>query len=157
MSFIAGAYTLTYNGSSLGQLANGIRVNHQFFKRLITGDNFAETPQDGVYRGGEMFAEMTLLEYNATGALAAFWPYNATIFTLGTVGRLDVASALAKSLVMTAVAGTTAATVPASQTHLTSILREGFPVELLYAPDLREVPLNMRIYPNSSGVFGTQT
>lgn len=157
MSFIAGGYTVTYNGNTLGQIANGIRVSHEFFKRMITGDSYGETPQDGVYRGGQMFAEMTLLEYNATGAQLAFWPYNATIFTLGTVGRLDVASSLAKSLVLTAVAGTTAAAAPASQTHLTSILREGFPVELLYAPDLREVPLAMRIYPNSSGVFGTQT
>lgn len=157
MSFIAGGYTVTYNSNTLGQVANGIRVSHEFFKRLITGDSYAESPQDGVYRGAQMFAEMQLLEYNATGALAAFWPYNATIFTMGTVGRLDVGSSLVKSLVLTAVAGTTAATVPASQTHANAILREGFPVELLYAPDLREVPLSMRLYPNGSGVFGTQT
>ena len=157
MSFIAGAYTVTWDSATVGQIANGIRISHEFFKRMITGDSYAETPQDGVYRGGQMFAEMTLLEFNASKAQLAFWPYSATIYTLGTVGRLDVASALAKSLVLTAVAGTTAATVPATQTHLTTILREGFPVELLYAPDLREVPLNMRIYPNSSGVFGTVT
>lgn len=157
MSFIAGAFTVTYNANSVGQLANGLKLSHEFFKRLITGDSFAETPQDGVYRGGQMFIDFTMLEYNATGAQLAFWPYSATIFTLGTVGRLDVGSSLAKSLVLTAVAGTTAATVPATQTHLTSILREGFPVDVLYAPDLREVPISMRIYPNNSGVFGTQT
>ena len=157
MAFISGGYSVTYNAATVGQIANGIRISHEFFKRMITGDNYAETPQDGVFRGGQMFAEMTLLEYNATGAQLAFWPYSATIFTLGTVGRLDVASSLAKSLVLTAVAGTPAAAAPATQTHLTTILREGFPVELLYAPDLREVPLNMSIYPSSSGVFGTQT
>lgn len=157
MSFISGGYSVTWNAATVGQIANGIRISHEFFKRMITGDAYAETPQDGVYRGGQMFAEMTLLEYNATSAQLAFWPYSATIFTLGTVGRLDVASSLAKSLVLTAVAGTPAAAAPATQTHLTTILREGFPVELLFAPDLREVPLNMRIYPNSSGVFGTQT
>jgi hypothetical protein len=157
VSFVAGQYTVTWSGSSLGQIANGIRVKHEFFKKMITGDNFAETPQDGIFRGGQMFASMTLLEYNATGAQLAFWPYSATIFTMGVIGRLDVGAALAKSLVLTAIAGTSAAAAPATQTHLTSILREGFPVELLYAPDLREVPLEMRIYPNSSGVFGTQT
>lgn len=157
MSFLAGQYTVTWNAATLGQIANGIRVSHEFFKRMITGDNYAEAPQEGIYRGGQMFAKMTLLEYNATGAQLAFWPYSATIFTMGVVGRMDVAGSLAKSLVLTALAGTPAAAAPATQTHLTSILREGFPVEILFAPDLREVPLEMRIYPNSSGVFGTQT
>jgi len=60
MSFVAGGYTVTWDGSTVGQIANGIRVKHEFFKRMITGDNYAETPQDGVYRGGQMFASMTL-------------------------------------------------------------------------------------------------
>lgn len=157
MSFIAGGYTVTYNASTLGQLANGLRLSHEFFKRLITGDSYGETPQDAVYRGARVSVDCTLIEYNATGAALAFWPYNATLYTIGVVGRLDVGSSLAKSLVLTAVAGTTAATVPATATFLTSILQEGFPVELLFAPDLREVPLRMRVYPSSSGVFGTQT
>jgi hypothetical protein len=38
------------------------------------------------------------------------------------------------------------------------MLAEGFPVELLMAPDLKEVPIRMRVYPDdSTGVFGTQT
>lgn len=157
MTFIAGRFSATWNNLAVGQTAEGFTLSHEFFKRLITGDNYGDSPQDAVYRGARMGIETRLLEYNAAAAQTLFWPYNSTIFDMGTVGRLDVASSIAKQLVLTAVAGTTAATVPATQTHPTTILQEGFPVELLYASNLREVPIRQRIYPNSSGVFGTQT
>lgn len=99
-----------------------------------------------------------LIEYDAAGVATAMWPYNATKWTMGTVGRTDVGSSLVKQIVLTAVAGTPAAAAPATMTFPKSILREGFPIELLFAPDLREVPLQFRIYPDSTtGVFATET
>lgn len=157
MAFIAGAYTATYNALALGQTADGFRLSHQFFKRLITGDSFAEAPQDAVYRGAMMQIGYSLIAYDAAAVQLAMWPYNATIFDMGVVGRLDVGGSLAKALVLTAVSGTSAATKPATSTFSNAILMEGFPVEILFAPDLREVPIRQRIYPSSSGVFGTQT
>lgn len=157
MGFIAGRYTATLGSDSLGQTADGYRISHQFFKQLIKGDAFGETTQDAVYRGGDMEIAMTLLEYNAAGAQNAMWPYASTLLDLGVIGRCDVASSIADSLILTAVTGTTAAAAPASITLPKSILKEGFPVELLFAPALRDIPLRMRIYPNSSGVFGTLT
>lgn len=155
MSFIAGQYTVTLGGSTVGQLADGIALEHQAFKRLITGDNFAESPQDAVFRGMSLFAAYTLLEYNATSARAAFWPYGSTYLTMGVVGRLD--SALIAQLILTAASGTPAASTPASVTLPKAILAEGFPVSILFRPDLREVPIRQRIYPDASGVFGTLT
>jgi hypothetical protein len=157
-SFVAGGYTVTYNNLALGQAAQGYRLSHQFFKRLITGDSMAEAPQDAVYRGAEMFLAANLIEYLAAGIATAIWPYGAYL-TQGVVGRLDDQSTLIKQIVMTAVATTPAAAAlgPASLTLPKCILAEGFPVELLMAPDLKEVPVRWRIYPNSSGVFGTQT
>lgn len=157
MSFIAGQYTATYNSLPLGQTADGYRLSHQFFKRLITGDAWGEAPQDGVYRGASVEIGYTLIEYNAAGARAAFWPYANAFLDMGIVGRLDVGSNIAKGLVLTAVAGTPAATAPASLSFTNAILKEGFPVELLFAPDLRDVPIRQRIYPNQSGVFGAAT
>ncbi len=160
MSFIAGQYTATYKTSALGQTAEGWRCSHQFFKRLITGDTYAQTPQDAVYQGAEVFVQGRLIEYNATGALGAFWPYSSTIFALGVIGRLDVASSIAGALVLTALAGTPAAAAPATLTFTQAILAEGFPVELLFAPDLREVPLRFRCYPyfaTPNQVFGVTT
>lgn len=156
MSFIAGQYTATVGGSSVGQLADGVRLSHNFFKELITGDNMAQSPQDGIFQGGEMSAEYGLLEYNATAARAAFWPYGSTYLTMNTViGTLD--SANASSLVLSALAGTPAAASPASVTLPYAILQEGFPVEVLFSPSLRKIPIRQRIYPNSSKVFGTLT
>lgn len=155
MSFIAGRYTATLNAQSLGQTADGYRVSHSLFKRIITGDALAQTPQDAIVQGAEMFIATRLIEYNATGGLNAMWPLSSTIYDMGVIGRLD--SAIADSLILTAVASTPAAATPATATFLLTTLAEGFPVELLFAPDLREIPLRFRVYPSSQGVFGTQT
>jgi hypothetical protein len=155
-NFIAGGYTATYNAKAIGQAAQGYRISQQFFQRLVTGDSMAESPQDAVYRGMEMHVAMNLIEYGAAGIQDIMCPY-ATQWAMGQVGRMDITSSLAKSLILTAVAGTPAAATPATATFLTSILAEGFPVELLFAPDLREVPMRLRVYPNAAGVFGTKT
>ena len=158
MSFIAGRYTCTYNSLSLGQTADGWRPTWSFFKRLITGDAWAQAPQDAVYQGAEMLLGGRLIEYDAAGVATASWPYNGTKWTMGVVGRTDVGSSLVKSIVLTAVAGTPAAATPATMTFSKSILQEGFPIEILFAPDLREVPLRFRVYPDqSTGVFATET
>lgn len=155
-NFIAGPYTATYKSLALGQTADGYRLSHQFFKKLITGDSYGQTPQDEVYQGAEMFIQFRLIQYAAAGVAAIMWPY-ASFLTIGQVGRVSVQQSLIGALVLTAVAGTPAATVPASVTLTNAILAEGYPVELLFAPDLREVPIRQRLFPNTSGVFGTQT
>lgn len=157
MSFLAGRYTATLNSLALGQTAEGFRLSWQVFKRLITGDAFGEGKQDGIYRGMDLFLAYQLLEFNAAGALTAMWPYSSTFLDASGVGKMDVVSSLAKALVMTAIAGTPAAATPATMTFPTVALAEGFNVDVLYAPDLREVPIRQRIYPNASLVFGTTT
>ncbi len=157
MAFIAGGFTATWNALAVGQLANGFTLSHKFFKRLVTGDNYAEAPQDGIFRGAEMFIDFTCIAFDAAAIQSLMWPYSATRWDMGVVGRTDVGGSLAKSLVLTAVAGTPAATTPATLTTLLSILAEGFPMSILLAPDLREAPIKLRIYPSTSGIFATQT
>lgn len=156
MAFIAGGFSCTWNSLALGQAEAGYTTSHSFMAEMIRGDTYGETPQDAVYRGGEMDISWKSIAYDSAGIQTAMWPWSATIYTLGVPGRTMVGSALAKTLVLTAIAGTPAATVPATLTFTYAVIKEGFPVELLYAPSLRSVPLRMRIFPNS-GVFGTQT
>lgn len=170
-AFVAGRYTATYNSKALGQTADGFRLSHQFLKRLITGDLGGDTPQDAVYRGREQFIQYTLLEALAAGVAEVVEPYAGTPgdpLELGVIGALDVRgvddgsggrTAVAQSLVLTVVAGTTAEEAgPASITLPLTILVENFPVEILYAPDVREVPIRQRVYPNmSTGAFGSET
>src|SRR5690349_10658620 len=105
-AFLAGRYTATWNNLAVGVTADGFRLNHKFFKRLITGDNFAETPQDAIFRGAEMFIGWTAIQYDAASLPTVMWPYAATLYDMGVIGRTDVGGSLAKSLVLTAVAGT---------------------------------------------------
>jgi hypothetical protein len=167
--FIAGNYTWTYNSKALGQTRDGFRMSHSFFKRLITGDLGGQTPQDAVYQGREQTSSFTLIEADKAGILDLIDPYAGTVgtpWTLGVIGLLDVQGAggvspvsRCKSLVGTAVSGTSAYTdMQVTITLPLSILREGFPVEVLLGPDLREVPIQMRHYPNMSTLlFGSNT
>jgi len=147
MAFIAGGYTATWNSLALGQTADGYR--------LSTGDLYGETPQDAVIRGADLVVAMRLIEYSAAAIQTLKWPISTTKWTVESIGFLAVASSLAKELVLTAVSGTPAASTPASLTVTKSMLHENFPVEVLFAPDLREVPLRLRAYP-VSGVFAVE-
>lgn len=155
-NFIAGPYTATYKALALGQTADGYRISHQFFKRLILGDSYAQAPQDEVYQGAEMFVQFRLIQYDSAGVAAAMWPYGSFAgLAMGQVGRVSRQQGLVGSLILTAVAGTPASTAPASVTLTNAIIAEGFPVELLFAPDLREVPIRQRVFPSVAGSFGS--
>jgi len=156
MSFIAGPYTATYDALALGQSQDGWRLTDNFFKQLVLGDKYAQAPQDAVYQGAEVLLAFTLIEYDAAAVQSAMWPYNATLYINGQVGRTDVGSAIAKQIIFTSVVGTPAAALPATATFPLSIIAENFPKEILYAPALRTIPMRMRVYPNqSTGSFGT--
>lgn len=154
MGFIAGQYTATLGGSALGQIQEGIELRWQSFKSTIVGDNFAEARQDAVYRGVNLDALYTLMEYNAAAALSAFWPWDATFLDMGTVGVLE--SSLDKQLILTAVAGTPAAATPATITLPNCILADA-PTGFTLEPALRVIAIQQHVYPNASGVFGTTT
>lgn len=168
-NFVAGGYTATYNAKALGQAAEGFRLDHRFYKRLVTGDAEGDTVQDSIYRGREQRFSCRLIEALEAGIPDLTEPYSSprgTVGTQGTIGVMDIRNdggvsptALALSLVMTAVAGTSAAEDgPATITMPLTQLLEDFPVEVLYAPDLREVPIQCRVFPNvSTGVFYTVT
>lgn len=170
--FVAGHYTATYNSKACGQTADGFRISTTVLKRMITGDQFGETPQDGLYLGQEVFVSYRLIEAMAAGVADIRSPYGTTVgahWDLGVIGRFDVRGGgtagvgavvpLALSLVLTAVAGTTAANdAEATITLPLTILAENFPVEFLAGNDLREIPIRQRVYPTvASGLFGSQT
>lgn len=159
--FTSGRYDGQLGGSALGQTGDGVRNTHEVSKQLIIGDNFGDAVQDAVYRGMNLFTEFTLLEFESAKAEAAFWPYG-NMYKMGVIGRLDVATdssqaTIVAQLVFTALANTPAAldAAPLSFTLPLAILREGFPVQILYGPVAREVPVAMRIYPDAAGSFGS--
>jgi hypothetical protein len=156
MSFISGAYTATYNATTLGRIQAGFNVIHSVNKQLVTGDNEGRAPQDAVMRGHNCLITFTLMEVEVNSAIKlAYWPWSATFGNYGTVGRTDVGSSLAKQLILTAVAGTPAATSPATLTAPLAICAEDQPIRVSFAPELRAVTLTMRLYPSSGNFFTT--
>jgi len=167
--FVAGAYSATYNAKALGQAGQGFTLSHETFKRIITGDAGGDAPQDAIYRGKALSISFRLIEALEAAIPDLMWAYASTIGTLwdlGIIGLMDVRgqgsgspTTRAKSLVLTALTGTSAANDgPATMTMPLTSLSEGFPVDVLHAPDLREVPVRLRIYYTiATGLFGSQT
>lgn len=153
MGFVAGGVTATYSATTIGQLEDGASLSIQVDGEDITGNNLAGAVQDGVYRGLNGFISLTLLEYNAAGAQAAFWPWNATLGAMGVVGRLF--TALDAALVLTSDASTPLRSEWTTLTASQAILPTGFNLELAFAPKLLRVPLRFRLLPDSSGVLFT--
>lgn len=158
MSFIAGRYGIVYGNSpvSVGQVRDPI-LEHYVNKQLVVGDNFGTAPQDAVYQGMEVFLEFTLLEFDAAGALDVFWPYDDTSGVPGVIGRTDVGSGVAQEIKLSPLTGTPAAGAAAGPGGTNpvfnatyAILAEGFPVRLLKAPALKEIPIRLRLYPDSA-------
>lgn len=162
MGFIAGGYTVSFNAVAVGQIEDGVEMEHVPYYEDIRGDNMGDTIQDGVYRGGDMFMSFTMLEYNAAAGAAAtppaWWPYHNTWGRIGTIGVLQTSLALA--VVLTAVAGTSAATLPATLTASKCVIAKGFPTRMLFAPRNRRIPIRFQMLPyDSSGnnIFFSKT
>lgn len=165
--FIVGNYTATWNALACGELTNqGFQLSHRFFKRPITGDSRGQTVQNRIYQGRETFIRMTMIEFIAAAVASLIEPYATVVgtrHTLGVVGTLDVGytgvTGKSKSLILTVVSGTPASdkAAPTSMTFPLSIISDQA-IQLLYANDLREVPVQMDLYPDvTTGVFGTET
>lgn len=152
MTFIAGPYDHTYNSNDIGVTEDGIELENVWFADRIVGDNTGDSKVDGVQRGGDVFFNSILEEWNMTAVQAAFWTTFAALGSMGQVGRLH--SNLASAWVATAIAGTTAATSPASLTLTYSIVAENFPITRMFNARLRQVPIRMSVLP--SGVDSAQ-
>lgn len=151
MTFVAGPYTCTWNALAMGVTEDGFELGVQHFEEAIRGDNMGDTIQDAVHRGTGITFETVLEEYDAATLPSILWPYHATFGQHGQAGVLDTSKA--KILVLTAVAGTTASTRPATLQADKVIFEPGFLSKLKFASRLRKIPIRMRVYPSSIGIF----
>lgn len=165
-TFIAGRYSSTYDPAGAGAgvvdvgiVERGYELQISFSKKLITNtDAYADSVIDGVYRGGNVFWQTTMLEYKI-GSLNVALPYNddatndvfaptgATFLGPGLVGRLD--SNIAGSYVVTSTTGTPAVSTPATLTATLAIIAENFNINLFFGPEERKIPLRLRFLPYS--------
>lgn len=163
MSFISGAFSVTWNSESLGQVENGFEVEEPGMGagEAIRGDNLGPyADQDGVYLPGNYYISCTLLEYNATAVRKLLsQPYVAqnatgTLITPGVSGVPGLPgqlwSSLAKVLVFTkANQGVLNATPLVTRTCHAAILAPNFPIRYLMSPRHRKVPIRFQLLPTT--------
>lgn len=160
-TFIAGPYNGTYNAEALGLTEDGFEIRLRAEKELINQTHlYGDSVIDAVYRGGNCLIAFVVSEFAKVQTLGALWPYgpaNSSTTSavtpavgygfLGTIGRCDVGSSIYKAMVLTAVAGTTAAASPATMTASQVIKAEAQDTQYMLAPRHRKTPLVLRAYP----------
>jgi hypothetical protein len=140
---------------------------------VSASDAFGDSPIDGIFRGGQCSIDFVSLA-SKPGSLGAYWPYGGAINVLGpTLGILydpnqaqalpigQLASNIAKPLVLTVTPGTPASSVaqggfglpnsPMTLTGPLALLKENFPAKLLFSSKLRKVPISLRFWPYADG------
>lgn len=152
MTFIAGTYTLTMGGLSLGRTDDGFFLNYGQRADMITGDNLGDIQQDGVFRGVDSVTiDAVYLEDNLVLASGVMWDLSATFGRINASGSPSnvgvLMSTLGLAFVATKVAGPNA--TPNSLTGLNTFLLPGSQVRRQYASRLRRVPLTIQLLPGS--------
>jgi hypothetical protein len=156
---IAGPYTVTWNGTSVGVFLGDEDlpsiVKRDFERPIDNTDKYGRAKVDAIHLGSAMWFQGVLLEY-AKGIPVAD-PFGTFGSALGTIGVLKYS--LAKALVLTAVAGTSAATTPATITANKTIQSADFDIKQVYGPRERVVPvkLDMYAYDVGAGAIGFKT
>ena len=145
--FVAGQYTVTWNSLALGlhEGEGGVpTITWQDHSDPIAKtDRYGRAKIDGIRMGVDYQYECILMEYSK--ALALLAGYFGTLGLQGLVGILKYS--LAKPLVLTAIAGTTASAAPATLTATNAVLADEHQGKLLYGPQLRTCPLKMDLLP----------
>jgi len=151
-SLIVGGYTITFDSLALGifQGEEGYPAVRQRpkSKPIANTDRYAKTKIDSITHGVDYVFKGILEEYTKALAAGVLWPF-ATFGKQGQVGLLKFLSA--KVLILTAIAGTTAAASPATLTANKAVYADDHEPELIYAPDLRVVPIMLDLLPYDTG------
>lgn len=166
--WIAGPYVWTFNGRQIGVTENGFRLNMVSHGDPIRGDNLGDSIQDYVYRGGDVYVEGVLNEWDVSlngpptppdktnaNTASIFWPW-ATLGSTGQVGRL--ASLVAAPLVGVPAPGTTAAAATVKNLTITyAVLSPGYDISQLFAARHRTIPIRLQALPAPLVDSGSET
>jgi hypothetical protein len=152
-TFIAGAYTATWNAVSVGLAEDGFELEFQAkLEAIDQSDQYAKTTLDLIFQGVDGFISATLLEWK-TGAITVMWPWGGAslgkiISAAMPIGFL--ASDQAQAFVMTSTASTPAAAAPATLTASKTFLAENYNPRILVSSKLRKIPIRLRMLPTTS-------
>ncbi len=147
-SLAFGAYWVTFSGSFVGLTEGPLQHEVTYSAEPVRASIGGDTVLDEVYTGVNMFCTIIFKEWSAA-TKAAFNPFSGTEGATGVIGRSkwDMASIL----LLTAVAGTPAATVgPATRTYAKAIVATDASVLQEFVAGERNVPVTFRILPEAT-------
>lgn len=145
MAYISGHYACTYNGTSIGGTREGFRMIQTNHHQPVISDAAGEMQVDGVQQGADIIVELDYIEYDLIlPALIAQVGAQGTC--QANVGKL--LSGLAKPLVLTAAAGTPAATLDGIKVYTFYLAIVVDDVEVLLASKLRQGRVRFRCFPD---------
>ena len=139
MAKIAGHYTATWNGSSIGSTATGFALHETHHKEDVHSDDYGDAPIDGIQQGTECEITLDFIDYDLI--LAAEYAQNTQGSANPNVGH--TLTSLAQALVLTPVAGTPAASLVWTFTKAIVISD----IETLLSAKLRQGPCRFKCYP----------
>ena len=145
---IAGAYTGVHNSNALNYTRQGYNLNFvQKGERIEETDLYGLSLIEIIGRGSQMTID-TICKIYSSSTYGALWPWGT--FTAGGVYAAAtpisrLASSVAASLVLTAVANTPAAATPATMTASKSIISPDQNLQLIFNSVHREVPLRFDV------------
>lgn len=146
---IGGAYNGTYDAVALGPQEDGFDLLQSLAEEVVgESDFYGGSIIDYFYRGGNCQIRSDAKYYTA-GTILPYWPFagmGKMRSAANPIGRL--ASDIANPLVLSAVAGTPAATAPASLTATYAVLAPGQQSTLKFTSKLRRVPLFLQLLPH---------
>lgn len=145
-TFQSGRYNGTWDGSSLGVIADAFRIRQAMEAQQVRADFWGDSVIDLIYRGGNAFCVFEGLSWTSIAAVVG----GAT--AIGTMGIANVGclfgnAGLSKALILTAVGSGGCAPAPTTITAAAANLAEGFDVEFALANQLRTLPIMMRLLP----------
>ena len=156
---VAGYYTVTWNALAMGLFEGEAGVPTIMWMDhsdpINKTDRYGRAKIDGIRMGADYQFEGVLMEWPK--ALALLAGYTAAFGGQGIPGTLK--SGLAKVLVLTAVAGTSASTLPATLTATNAVLADEHQGKIFFGPQLRTCPIKMDLLPyiTSGSIVGNFT
>lgn len=151
-----GPYRGTYDSNDVGQIEGIWDLSDIHHAEAVRSQLFGDAIIDWIYRQRDSFVLAVFKEWDANKR-AMFNPYGSTLGQTDVSGRL--ASDLAKTLVLTAVAGTPAAAAngPATRTYALALLAAEHVVQTPLGPVNRDVPILFGIIPAVNSTTGVLT
>lgn len=139
--FVAGPYSATYNGHTIGMTENGFNIRETVHEEVINTNDGGQTPIDAIQMGNDTIVEIdNYVEYDKIKA--AIYSQIVQGQPLANVGKL--VSSLSAVLVLTPMLTTT----PPMSTYTFTLASVNGDIRTLLSSHLRKGPITFRVLPD---------